>query len=69
MLCPRRMEAYLLVLSRKKDEEIILKVGEETIRISLVKIESHRARIGIDASQNVVILRGELLDSTEKLTD
>lgn len=51
----------MLVLSRKKDEEIILKVGDETIRISMVKIESHRARIGIEASKNVIVLRGELL--------
>lgn len=51
----------MLVLSRKKDEEIILKVGDETIRISLVKIESHRARVGIEASKKVIVLRGELL--------
>lgn len=55
----------MLVLSRKKDEEIILKIGEETIQISIVKIESHRARIGIEASKNVLILRGELVQSTE----
>jgi carbon storage regulator CsrA len=63
----RRMEASMLVLSRKKDEEIILKVGDEIIRISMVAVESHRARIGINASKNVIVVRGEL--QTKQLAD
>lgn len=59
----------MLVLSRKKDEEIILKVGEETIRISMIKIESHRVRIGIEAGQKVVVLRGELLAKNQDKPD
>ena len=63
----------MLVLSRKKNEEIIITVGDETIRISMVGIESHRARVGIQASKNVAVVRAELVERdqarSEQLAD
>ncbi len=50
----------MLVLSRKKDEKILLKVGTEEIEVVIVRIEPNKVRIGISASENVTILRSEL---------
>jgi len=52
----------MLVLSRKKDEQIILK-GEnfKDIKITVVRIDNYnKVRIGIEADQEVSILRSEL---------
>ena len=56
----------MLVLSRKKDETILIKTPEgENIKITVVKIEgsggyNSRVRIGIDAPQKITVLRSEL---------
>ena len=52
----------MLVLSRKKDEKIIIKVpGREDIEITVVRIDNHnRVRIGIDAEKEILVLRSEL---------
>ena len=58
----------MLVLSRKKDEKIILKVpGREDIEITVVRIDNHnRVRIGINAEKEVIVLRSELQDNKAK---
>lgn len=59
----------MLVLSRKKDETIILKVPgmEEDIKITVVRIDNrNKVRIGIEANKKVTVLRSEL-DKTESL--
>jgi sRNA-binding carbon storage regulator CsrA len=62
----------MLVLSRKRDEKIIVKVPKEKlvelesddscdIEITIVKIDNHnKVRLGIEADTDVVILREEL---------
>jgi carbon storage regulator CsrA len=53
----------MLVLSRKKDEEIILKVPglKEDIRITVVIIDNrNKVRLGIQAQKEVTVLRSEL---------
>jgi carbon storage regulator CsrA len=58
----------MLVLSRKKDETILLKVPgiEEDIRITVVRIDNrNKVRLGIEANKKVTVLRSEL--QTEKL--
>jgi carbon storage regulator CsrA len=57
----------MLVLSRKKDEQIILK-GEnfKDIKITVVRIDNYnKVRIGIEADQGVSILRSELEERSE----
>ncbi len=53
----------MLVLSRKKDEQILIKQpGREPIKITIVKIDNrNKVRIGIEADDDVTILRSELL--------
>lgn len=53
----------MLVLSRKKDEQIILKVpGHEDIKITVVRIDNrNKVRIGIEANKQVTVLRSELI--------
>jgi carbon storage regulator len=52
----------MLVLSRKKDEKIIVKVPgiEEEIELTVVQIDSNRVRLGFNAPPRVTILRSEL---------
>lgn len=52
----------MLVLSRKRDEKILLKINEEeSIELTVVRIDANKVRLGIQASNNVTILRSELL--------
>lgn len=52
----------MLVLSRKKDETIVLKTpNNEDIKITVVRIDNrNKVRIGIDAPQEVTVIRSEL---------
>lgn len=52
----------MLVVSRKKDESIII---GENIKVTIVEIAKDRIRIGVDAPESVKIVRSELYD-TEK---
>jgi carbon storage regulator len=52
----------VLVLSRKRDEKILLKVNEQDIELTVVRIDNNKVRLGIQAEKNVTILRSELLD-------
>ena len=52
----------MLVLSRKKDERIILKHPDmPDIKITIVKIDNrNKVRIGIEADKEVTVIRSEL---------
>jgi len=56
----------MLVLSRKKDETIIIKGPDMSdIKITVVRIDSrNKVRIGIEADKGVTVLRSELEGST-----
>jgi carbon storage regulator len=53
----------MLVLSRKKDETILLKTSNnEDIKITVVKIDNkNKVRIGIEAPREVTVVRSELI--------
>ena len=59
----------MLVLSRKKDEAIIMKIpGHEDIRLTVVRIDNmNKVRIGVEADKDVVILRSELASGDSAL--
>jgi carbon storage regulator CsrA len=52
----------MLVLSRKKDETIILKGPDfNEIKITVVRIDNrNKVRIGIEADKDITVLRSEL---------
>jgi len=52
----------MLVLSRKKDEAIIMRIpGHDDIRLTVVRIDNmNKVRIGVEANKDVVVLRSEL---------
>lgn len=55
----------MLVLSRKKDERILLKLNEnEEIELTVVRIDANKVRLGIKASNDVTILRSELVENS-----
>jgi carbon storage regulator len=47
----------MLVLSRKPGEKVVIGNG---ITITLVEVQGNRVRVGIDAPDQIRILRGEL---------
>lgn len=57
----------MLVLSRKTSETIVMTVGQETIVVMLTALRGDKARIGIAASSEVKIIRGEVLEREEQL--
>ena len=54
----------MLVLSRKKDQKIILSINEKNVEITVVKIDQSSVRLGIQAPADVTILRSELLSQS-----
>ena len=52
----------MLVLSRKRDEKILMKLPgvAEDIEVTVVQIDSSRVRLGFKAPTDVTILRSEL---------
>ena len=52
----------MLILTRKKDESIV--VGEG-IKIQIISIEEGRVKIGIEAPPDVEIYRSEVLEKIE----
>lgn len=59
----------MLVLSRKKDESIIMRIpGYDDIRLTVVRIDNmNKVRIGVEANKDVVVLRSELASEAEAL--
>ena len=51
----------MLVLSRKKNEEIILGDGPNQVVIVVKEIHGARTRIGVHAPKHMKIIRGELI--------
>jgi carbon storage regulator CsrA len=47
----------MLVLSRKKDETIVI---DGNIEIEVLKVKGNTVRLGIKAPRNIKVLRGEL---------
>jgi carbon storage regulator len=52
----------MLVLSRRRDEKILLKVPgiDEDIEVTIIQVDKNRVRLGFTAPENVTILRNEL---------
>tara|TARA_B100001750_G_C14992351_1_gene343165 strand:+ start:158 stop:364 length:207 start_codon:yes stop_codon:yes gene_type:complete len=55
----------MLVLSRKKDETIVINNGDDDIHITIVDIRGDKIRVGINAPPKVTIHREEVADAIE----
>jgi carbon storage regulator CsrA len=56
----------MLVLTRKKDEAIVIGEGPNAVEIYVSRIEKGRIRLAIDAPKSVPINRKEVLEQKEK---
>ena len=58
----------MLVLSRRKDEQIIIggKNGVPSISVTIVEIRNDKVRLGIEAPKNVDIDRREIRESKDR---
>lgn len=50
----------MLVLSRKKNEKIVIGEGENAIVVSVAEIRGDRVRLGIEAPKSIPIVRQEV---------
>ncbi len=55
----------MLVLSRKKNERILIKGKDGDIRIVVIEADKGKIRLGIEAPKGCTILREELLSEIE----
>jgi carbon storage regulator len=53
----------MLVLSRKKDEQIC--IGEDIV-VTITEIRGDKVRIGIDAPKNITVHRREVQEAIER---
>lgn len=59
----------MLVLTAKLGESIHLfdqSKGDREIQFKLISIEGNQARVGIEASKEILILRGKLIEQDRK---
>jgi len=56
----------MLVLSRMKDERIIIGDGEAQVTITVVAVRGNKVRLGIDAPRDVAVHRQEVLDAIKR---
>ena len=60
-------EANMLVLTRKKDEQIVISLGQENVIVRVLDVCGDRVRIGITAPNSVPIHREEVARRIQKL--
>ena len=53
----------MLVLTRRKDESIVIGSGPEAVRVTVVKISRGKVRIGIAAPRTTPVHRREVAES------
>lgn len=53
----------MLVLSRKKDEEIVINLGSELVTVKVVDVRGDRVRLGVSAPSTVAVHRREVFEA------
>lgn len=50
----------MLVLTRKKDEQLVIQLGEQTVLVRVLSVARDRVRLGIVADRSVSVHREEI---------
>jgi carbon storage regulator len=58
--------AAILVLTRKKNEQIVIRLGGEQVVVTLIDAHSGKARIGVMAPRHVAVHRREIFEAIER---
>lgn len=56
----------MLVLSRKKNESIIIGDGQKTIKVKIIEINGNSIRLGFEAPSDISIHREEIYEAIKK---
>ena len=56
----------MLVVTRKDGESLIIRVGKDTVSVSVESVHGGNVRIGLDAPSHVQILRNELVQNQKE---
>jgi carbon storage regulator len=59
----------MLVLSRKKDQQLVIQVGDETVWVRVLEVNGDRVRFGITAPRSVPIHREEVARRIQELQE
>ena len=55
----------MLVLSRKRNEQLVIRMGEQTVVVRVLALTRDRVRIGISAPLSVTVHREEVARRTQ----
>ena len=56
----------MLVLSRKKNESIIIGDGEDAVTVVIVEIRGDKVRLGIEAPKEIPVHRREVYEAIKR---
>jgi len=56
----------MLVLSRNKDESIIIGDGENKVEVCIVNVRGDKVRLGITAPRSIPVHRSEIYEAIQK---
>ena len=56
----------MLVLSRQKDESIIIGDGDDQVEITIVDVRGDKVRLGINAPRHIMVHRKEIYLAIQK---
>lgn len=56
----------MIVLSRKKNESIVIGDGDKLVEISVVEIRGDKVRLGVNAPKEVPVHRKEVFDAIKR---
>ena len=59
----------MLVLSRKRDEDIVIGEGDKKVVIRVVEIRGDKVRLGFIAGDGVTIMRSEIIPPQQERKD
>jgi len=65
----RAREVIMLVLARKKDQQVVIQLGEETVLVRVLDVNGDRVRLGITAPRSVAVHREEVARRIRELQE